>query len=342
MAKATAKTGAAVKKGNKAEVMVSNAPSPCSLDELRRLHRWMLTTRLTEEKLVTLLASEPQRFGGTFHPATGQEAVAAGSIIHLQAEDWVTPSPRELGAHLCRGMSLQDVFAHAAHAQQSPMQGRDGGGHLGSMAAHTTPALGSTASNLAVGAGIALSFQLRRLPQVVVGFFGDAIMGTGTWHEVINLVAAHGLPMVLVCNNNGWGFSQPTSAHAPVEVLASRGEAYGIPGVRADGTNVEDVFTVMRDAVARARAGKGGTLVECVTPRLGGFTTDEPMLETVDPDGVDALVRLEARLLELQGATTRELAAVHTAVAAEVDAAAQHARALPVVDGAALTRGVYA
>ncbi|MBI5493628.1 MAG: thiamine pyrophosphate-dependent dehydrogenase E1 component subunit alpha [Deltaproteobacteria bacterium] len=306
--------------------------SAVGMETLRALHGRMVLVRTAEERLMARLRSGG-RWTGTLHPSRGQEAVSVATVAHLTDEDWASPTPRELGVHLCRGMPLAEVFAHFAGAVN--------GGALGSVVSRTTPSLGSTASNLAVGAGIAMAFKLRRQPRVAMGFFGDGVMGTGTAHEVFNLSAAHGLPYVLVCNNNGMAFSQPVAETSPVVELGSRGEAYGLPWKSVDGTDVEAVWLAAREAVQRARDGGGATLLECRTPRLGGFTTAELMEETIPRDAVDVLPRLEARLVEL-GVARTELEAAAARARQQVDEAVAHTEALPVVHSAALRRRVYA
>ena len=184
---------AAKKKNGKSEEGNGKRASGVPEAHLTQIHRAMLRTRLVETRLAELI-TRGGRWSGPLFPATGQEAVCAATLIHLGPNDWVSPTHRELGAHLQRGMPLRDVFAHFASAADGPMRAHDSGARLGSLHAHTTPSIGSTASNFAVGMGVALSFHLRKQPHIAVGFFGDAVMNTGTWHEVINMVATSKAP----------------------------------------------------------------------------------------------------------------------------------------------------
>ncbi|MEW5853666.1 MAG: thiamine pyrophosphate-dependent dehydrogenase E1 component subunit alpha [Myxococcota bacterium] len=303
-------------------------PSQVPVEQLRAMHAALVRTRLVEQHLAEGIAQG--KLVGPLHAALGQEGAVVGSVIHTAKDDWICPTQRELGAHLMRGLPLVDVVAQFQGAAQSPSRGRTGHTHLGSLALHTTPPLGPTADNFAVGAGIALSFRVRKQKQVALGFFGDGVMNTGTWHEAINLVAAQGLPYVMLCNNNGFAGGTATELDCLLPDLATRAEAYGVPFESVDGCDVEAVYLACQRAFERARSGGGGTLVECKTIRAGGHTTDEvddyaERVRRCRRSDEDVLCRLEHRLAELGILDENGLKAVEERVETEWRDAVQEA-----------------
>ncbi|HKN39894.1 MAG TPA: thiamine pyrophosphate-dependent enzyme [Acidimicrobiia bacterium] len=226
----------------------------------------MIRSRLVDERGVSF-----QRQGriGTFSEARGQEAATAGSALALDpATDWVVQAYRELPALLRQGMSLTqywmlfighpDGWAFPADVNVFPLQIE-----LGTQLPHAV--------------GMAWGLRLQRRPGVVIGYFGDGASSEGDFYEAGNLAGVTEAPVVLFCQNNGWAISTPRQKQTRAETIAAKAAAFGIPGYVVDGNDVMAVYAVTKEAVERARAGGGPTLIEAQTYRLGAHNTaDDP------------------------------------------------------------------
>jgi pyruvate dehydrogenase E1 component alpha subunit len=211
---------------------------------------------------------------------------------------------------------------------------------------------GMLGANAIVGGGIALATgaglaaEVRGSDQVAVAFFGDGAANQGVLHESLNLAAIWRLPVVYVCENNGFAESTPAAYATSVPDVASRASAYGIPGVIADGRDVLDVFAAARDAVGRARAGEGPTLLEVKTYRfMGHFEGDpEKYRDEAEKQGLvenDALPTLRDEIVAGGHASAGELEALRSEIEAAIDRAVEFARASPFPDPAGIERYVY-
>src|SRR6266478_6102362 len=233
--------------------------------DLRSLYRSMLLGRRLDERMVRL-----QRQGriGTFAPTKGQEAAQVGSIFTLRPTDWMVPSFRETAAMVWRGWPIEKLLlffaGHVEGGQPAPGQ------HDLSM---TIP----VATQLPHAVGLAYAAQYRGDDVVVMAFFGDGATSEGDFHEAMNFAGVWHVPVVFVCQNNQWAISVPIKKQTHSRTLAQKALAYGFPGIQVDGNDVLAVYAASREAVLRAQAGEGPTLIECVTYRLGVHTTaDDP------------------------------------------------------------------
>ncbi len=198
-----------------------------------------------------------------------------------------------------------------------------------------------------VMAGIALSFKLNKQPRVGLVYVGDGAMSTGAFHEGLNFAAVQRLPLVVVCENNGYAYSTPTRMQTAVAELKDKAVSYGIPGVRADGNDVIATFDVTRAAVERARAGGGPTLVELVTYRRKGHAEHDaqPYVPAGEIDqwaARDPIDFHRSRMLKEGWAEEGELVAVEERVDRELDAAVASCIDEPFPDAASALTGVYA
>jgi pyruvate dehydrogenase E1 component alpha subunit len=233
--------------------------------ELKRLYRAMLVGRRLDERMVRL-----QRQGriGTFAPIKGQEAAQIGSVATLRPADWMVPSFRETAAMIWRGWPIENLLLFFA-------------GHLegGQPAAeqHDLPITIPVATQIPHAVGLAYAAQYRGADSVVMTFFGDGATSEGDFHEALNFAGVWHVPIVFVCQNNQWAISVPLKKQTHSRTIAEKALAYGFPGIQVDGNDILAVHAAGREAVARARAGDGPTLIECVTYRLGVHTTaDDP------------------------------------------------------------------
>jgi pyruvate dehydrogenase E1 component alpha subunit len=288
-------------------------------DDLVRMYRTMLHARRADERLVAL-----QRQGriGTFIPGRGQEAVALGAVSALRPSDWMVPVFRQLAAYLWRGWRLEQLILYLAGYQEG-MRLPDG--------AHDLPLCVAVAGQLPHAVGLAYAARCKGEDRVVLVFLGDGATSHGDFHEAANFAGVFQLPVVFCCENNQWAISVPVRKQTRAPTLARKALGYGMPGIQVDGNDVLAVHATVAEAVARARAAKGPTFVECVTYRLGPHSTaDDPRryrsdAEVREWEGREPLIRfrryLEARGL-LDAPAHRDLEAAITAdIAASVERA---------------------
>jgi 2-oxoisovalerate dehydrogenase E1 component alpha subunit len=230
-------------------------------DQLTSLYRAMILTRAFDAKAIAL-----QRTGrlGTYASSLGQEAVAVGLAAAMQPTDVLLPSFREHGAQLWRGVTLKELFLYWGGDER----GNDFAGPREDFP-NCVP-VGSHASH---AVGVALAIRLRNEARAVVCVFGDGATSKGDVAEAINMAGVWKVPVVFVINNNGWAISVPVSRQTAAETLAQKAVAAGIPGQQVDGNDVLAVRAVVGQALERARAGTGPSVVEAVTYRLADHTT---------------------------------------------------------------------
>src|SRR5919204_2102476 len=216
---------------------------------------------------------------GTYAIFSGHEAIQVGTASALDDEDWLFPSYRESAIGLLRGMPASTVLSwwrgHPA-GWWNPLDYR--------VASITVP----IATQVPHAAGLAWGLRLRGEPQCAAVFFGDGATSEGAFHEGANFAAVMGAPLVLVCNNNGWAISTPTSSQTRAAALVDKAAGYGMPGVRVDGTDVLAVYDAVREAAERGRADGGPTFVECVHYRTAPHATADDPRAYIDADEVEA------------------------------------------------------
>jgi TPP-dependent pyruvate/acetoin dehydrogenase alpha subunit len=284
--------------------------------------------------------------GGVF-VGRGQEAISAGSAILTGADDVICPCHRDLAAFLMRGLPAWAVVANYLGRKDGPTRGRDGNLHLGSLPLGIISYISSMAAIIPVANGVALSFQYRNQPNVVLCYFGDGATSRGEWHEAMNFGAVFKLPIVYLCNNNQYAYSTPIKRQMAVEHITDRAQGYGIPCHRVDGNDVLAVYEATRKAVARARKGEGPTLLECETFRMTGHSAHDgaeyiPRELLEDWKKKDPIVRFEKYLQEQKVMSQQDISALHERVMTEVEAAVSRAEQSPYPDASELLEGVYA
>jgi pyruvate dehydrogenase E1 component alpha subunit len=236
-----------------------------SAEDLKRLYRGMLLGRRLDERMIRL-----QRQGriGTFAPIKGQEASQIGAAFTLRPRDWMVPSFRETAAMLWRGWPIEKLLllfaGYLEGGQPAPDQ-------------NDLPITIPVATQLPHAVGLAYAAQYRGDDAVVMAFCGDGATSEGDFHEALNFAGVWHVPAVFVVQNNQWAISVPLKKQTHSRTIAQKALAYGLPGLQVDGNDVLAVSAACREAVERARAGDGPTLIECVTYRLGVHTTaDDP------------------------------------------------------------------
>lgn len=232
---------------------------------LLKLYRAMLLGRRFDERLLDL-----QRQGriGTFPPIKGQEASQLGAVALLRQGDWLVPSFRETAAEIWRGRSLESVIICNNGFSEGAAIPLD---------SNNLPVSVPVGSQILHAVGLGWAVKYRRKDDVVVAFFGDGATSEGDFHEGLNFAAVFGAPVVFVCQNNQWAISTSVSKQTHSKTIAQKAVAYGMPGIQVDGNDILAVYVAAEEAIRRARAGEGPTLIECVTYRLMMHTTaDDP------------------------------------------------------------------
>jgi pyruvate dehydrogenase E1 component alpha subunit len=286
----------------------------------------MVRIRLFEDEAGRLM--ENGQIPGAVHLYAGQEAVAAGVMVHLGDADQITSTHRGHGHLVAKGGDLSRMFAELFGRSTGYCGGKGGSMHVCDMEIGMLGANGIVAAGIPIAVGAAFSNKYRKTRNVACAFFGDGASNEGVFHEAANMAALFRLPVVLVCENNGYGEYTPQSGHQAIVDIADRAAAYGMPGVVVDGMDVFAVWRAAGEAIERARRGEGPTLLECKTYRY---------YDHVGAAGMGLNYRSDEEVLEAK----RRDPIVHDHVANEVAAAIEFAAASPYPDPSSLLEDVY-
>ena len=325
--------------------MLSAPATTVDTTELLSLYRQMLTIRRTEEALAR--AHQAGAIPGGVHTYIGQEAIASGVCAHLRLDDVLFSTHRGHGHALAKGVSPAALIAELLGRATGVSGGRGGSMHIFSPEVGVMGTSGIVGPSILLAAGAGYTFRLLRTERVSVAFFGDGAVNNGAFHEGINMAAIWDLPVLFVCENNLYATEVPFATVARNPNVAERASAYGLPGVLVDGNDVLAVHEAAGEAVRRARAGDGPTLLECRTYRTrshaegmrdAGYRTPEEVAEwkTRDP-----IARFRERLLAEGLAGEDDIAPIDAAVQALVEEARRFADASPWPDPATVLDHVY-
>jgi pyruvate dehydrogenase E1 component alpha subunit len=213
---------------------------------------------------------------GTIHQYQGQEAIAVGVCSALKPDDVITSTHRPHGHALARGLSVESLMHELFGKSTGCCRGKGGSMHVGDLEKGMVPAVAIVGGGLPIATGIALAFKMKKESRVAVAFMGDGAVNEGAFHEAVNMGAIWSLPVIYVIENNLYSASTPIFEMVRLKKLSDRAAAYGLPGVTVDGNNVLEVFETARQAVERARAGEGPTLIEAMTYRITGHSRRDP------------------------------------------------------------------
>ncbi len=240
-----------------------------SSEQCIALYRWMLLNRRMEVALENLY-KQGKVVGGVYF-GLGQEGCSCASALALGDDDWLGPMIRNQGAMLVRGFSARDIMRQYMAKGDSPTWGRDASSHFGDFQRRNVCAPISMLGELiGVMAGICLGARLQGKNVAALTYVGDGGQSTGVTYESLNFAAVQKLGLVLVVENNLWGYSTPSDMQFCVKDLAERAIAYGIPGVIVDGTDPCQVYDATYEACERAHRGEGPTLIEAKMMRMKG------------------------------------------------------------------------
>jgi 2-oxoisovalerate dehydrogenase E1 component len=293
---------------------------------------------MTEIRQLELKLQEVYRSGvmpGFIHLYIGEEAVASGVCAHLRRSDYVTSTHRGHGHALAKGIPAREIFAEIWGKATGCCGGRGGSMHIYAPEYGFLGTNGIVAAGIPVGAGAALAASLEGEGRVAVAFFGDGAVNNCAFHEGINLAAVWNLPAVFVCENNMYATEMAFTRATRNTDVATRGPAYGIPGVQVDGNDAIAVYEAAGEAIARARAGSGPTLLEYKTYRTVGHHEGDPGMGYRTKEEVQAwkercpIQGLRSRAIASGLVTEEEFRQIDSETTAMVKAAEEFARNSP-------------
>ena len=312
--------------------------------KIEMLH-YMKLVREIEDRIEQKLYRQGRIVGGVY-VGRGQEAISVGTAVHMQSDDVVTPSHRDMGVFLMRGVTPRRIIAQYMGRATGLTRGRDGNMHMGDMDHNVVAFVSHLADNVPVAAGIALKFKMRGEKNVALCYHGEGATSRGDWHEGINFAAVHDLPVVYFINNNSYAYSTPTNLQYAIEHVAQRADGYGIPWEVVDGNNIIAVYESAQRAIDRARDGGGPTLVEYKTFRMTGHSAHDDA-GYVPPEMFeewkkkDPIVRFEKQLVSDGLLTGSKIDEMQTECVRIIDDAVDWAESQPYPSGSDVTKDVY-
>lgn len=316
-----------------------------SAEKLIDMYTRMWRIRLFEEQAE--YQSSQGKVLGALHTYIGEEAVGVGVCAHLHDTDYITSTHRGHGHCIAKGADIQRMMAELFGRSTGYCKGKGGSMHIADFKVGMLGANGIVAGGFGLATGAGLAAQLRGSGQVAVCFFGDGAANRGPFHENINIGAVWKLPVVYVCENNGyaqWTAQKDVTLVTDISTMAS---AYGIPGVQVDGMDALAVYEAAGEAIEQARGGAGPTLVECKTYRFHGhnfgdpqqYRTREEIAEWMENN--DSVKRLGAYLKDQSILTEAQDEALQKQVADDILEAVRFAESSPYPTPDELHKDVY-
>jgi len=283
-------------------VEIHGPASALTHDELVALYELMVLGRTLETRLLNAYRSG--RLDGAVYPGVGQEAAMVGFGSALEAGDVLGGTHRDLVMQLARGVTVEEALLNFSGKVEGPSRGRDGNSHFGVLGKGTLMVVSPVPDAFPVAMGCALAFKQRGVDRVALANCGEGATSTGSWHETMNMAAVLELPIVFVVQNNQFAHSTPRDRQMAIEQVSDRAAGYGIPGFTVDGNDVVACYNAGCEAIERARAGGGPTLIEAMTFRSfghdgnddAGYVGDDVRAAWGDRDPIE---RFETRLIDL-------------------------------------------
>lgn len=311
------------------------------------IHQRMVRIRTFETEAGRL--AEAGKIPGALHLYVGQEAVAAGIMAQLSNEDWITSTHRGHGHLIAKGGEFGQMFAELFGRATGYCKGKGGSMHISNMELGMLGANGIVGAGPPIAVGAAFSIKFRKAPNVAVTFFGDGASNEGSFHEAANMAALYKLPILFVCENNGYGEYTAQANHQAIVDVADRAAGYGMPGVVVDGMDAVAVYEAAEAAIERAKNGDGPSLLECKTYRffdhvgvrgMGlSYRTDEELAEWQKRDPINLF---ESQLASLGVLSQEDAVSIHKEVLEAVQTGIEFAENSPLPDPATLLDDVYA
>lgn len=314
-------------------------------EKLMWLYRTMVRHREFEDRVAKHFAAGD--IPGFVHLSQGQEAISAGAIVALREDDYILTHHRGHGQLIAKGGNTERMMAELFGKKTGIMKGKGGSMHLTDPDVGDLGADGIVATGLVTACGAGLSSKMRGTKQVAVCFFGDGCLNTARFHEGVNLAAIWKLPVVYVCENNGYAEETSISCSMSSKDVMTRASSYDIPAVSIDGNDVVAVYEAVAAAVARARNGEGPSFIECKTCRWRGHfegdaQTYRPKGEIDECKKLDPIKRFRERLVEMGILSQQDVDEIQRAAVKEMDKAVKFAAESPWPDAEEVLTDVYA
>ena len=311
---------------------------------MRGMFETMVLIKACEERVAKGLRTG--EFAFQFWPSRGQEAVAAGVMANLRADDRLVTTYRGVHDLIAKGVPLAEIAGEMLGRETGACRGKGGTMHIGSPEVGAMLSTGIVGAGPPVAVGLALAAKHHKSDRVVVVSFGDGATNTGSFHEAMNLASLWNLPVLFVCQNNGYAEMTPTSKTMKIPQVVDRALAYDMPGRRVDGNDPNAVHQATAEAVERARSGGGPTFLELTTYRFSGHyfgdtMTYMPPEELKAAIAADPVTRYGQRLVDEGLLNEASLAAIEKAALEEVDAAFRAAVDSPLAADDEIQRDVY-
>ena len=311
------------------------------------LLRKMMLIRELEQRSLDLSQTTPPEVVGSAHFCAGQEAVPVGTLAALNEDDQVVATYRGHGWALCSGLPLLEVFGEICHRRLGVNGGRGGSAYMMAPDRRFIGENSIVGAGVPIACGVAMANLYAGKGLVVAVSVGDGAFNQGSTHEGLAFAAAHRLPVLILCENNGWSEYTPTKLTFKVDRIAQRANGYGIPGVTIDGADPAIVRDTVRQAAERARNGEGPVLIECRVPRLWGHYNRDiehyrPKEDRDESRTRDPISSFSSKLLaagELTNAALEELAA---SVRSEMNQVQEQVLRAPYPDPATARQHVWA
>ncbi len=314
--------------------------------ELLSIHEHLLRPRLIEEKMLSMLR---QGRISKWFSGIGQEAVAVGAALAMEADEYILPMHRNLGTFTSRGVPIARLFSQFQGRMNGFTKGRDRSFHFGTQDYKLVGMISHLGPQLGVADGIALAHKLRHEQKCTLVFTGDGATSEGDFHESVNTAAVWDLPVIIVIENNGYGLSTPSDEQFKCKLLSDKAIGYGMETRVVAGNNILDVVHTLREVAASIRKNPRPVLVECMTFRMRGHeeasgTKYVPQELFNEWEKKDPVVNYERWLMEVGILSEPDMNAVRKQIKAEIAEAVEVAFAEPAVtpDPAAEIRDVYA
>lgn len=311
------------------------------VDLLRRM--WLI--RAFEEKVSALYAE--RQIVGLLHLGIGQEAVAVGACSVLGKDDYVYGGHRSHGHAIAKGADIHKLMAEIAGRATGYCGGKGGSMHIVARDVGFMTATGVVGGTIPLALGAAFAAKEKKRGQLAMVFFGDGAGQVGPFHESLNIASLWQLPVIFVCENNGYAEFTPLSAHTKIERLARHAKTYGIAASTVDGNDLLAVREAMKKAVEKCRAGKGPVFVECLTHRMRGHYEGDPakyreLSQLAEWKKKDPIARVARLLKSKKAISDKELEAIEQEARAQVEKAAEFSLSSPAPAPSEVDRLVYA
>ena len=322
---------------------MSNRATPDAATQVE-IYRRMALIKANDERSRKVIMNG--RLVMPYYSPRGQEVIPSAISVNLTDDDYICTIYRGSHDQLAKGLPLKDLWAEVAGRTTGTCKGKGGPMHVTYPEKGIMVTTGIVGSTMPIANGLAWGSQLKGDGRVTVASFGDGAANIGAFHESLNLAAVWKLPVIFVCQNNEWGEHTHFDKTSNVPV-ADRAAAYGMPGVRVDGNDPFEMYAVANEAIARARAGEGPTLIEAMTYRFFGhvFGDADNYMDKARKDKAiadDPVPAFRAKLIESGVASEDQLAAMEVAIEEEIDEAVEFALASDFPGVEELKRDVFA